>query len=60
MILGSGARARGARSDAIPESLPGFAYVVVDGTAEPIRVRFAHLTDTAIDTCNVSGGPKRT
>ena len=57
MILGSGARARGARCDAIPESLPGIGYVVVDGIAEPIRVRFAHLTDTAIDTVDTQASP---
>ena len=57
MILGSGARARGARCDAIPECLPGVGYVVVDGIAEPIRVRFAHLTDTAIETVVTQATP---
>ena len=45
LVLGHGARDRGARCDAIPESLPGVGYVQVDGVAEPVRVRFAHITD---------------
>jgi len=45
MVLGDGARKRGARCDQIPEALPGVGYVAFDGIAEPIRVRFAHLTD---------------
>ncbi|MGH3367920.1 MAG: FtsK/SpoIIIE domain-containing protein, partial [Nocardioidaceae bacterium] len=46
MVLG--ARRRGARCDRIPESLPGVGYVTLDGVAEPIRVRFAHVTDRHI------------
>jgi DNA segregation ATPase FtsK/SpoIIIE, S-DNA-T family len=49
MVLGDGARKRGARCDHIPETLPGVGYVALDGIAEPIRVRFAHITDTQID-----------
>src|ERR687898_2050493 len=49
LVLGHGARDRGARCDAIPESLPGVGYVQVDGIAEPVRVRFAHITDSHID-----------
>jgi S-DNA-T family DNA segregation ATPase FtsK/SpoIIIE len=48
VFLGSGARNRGAACDLIPDSLPGVAYVAVDGIAEPIRVRFAHYTDADI------------
>jgi S-DNA-T family DNA segregation ATPase FtsK/SpoIIIE len=48
LILGPGARARGARCDAIPESLPGVGFVALDGMAEPVRVRFAHVTDADI------------
>ena len=40
MTLGEGARRRGAACDKIPEHLPGIGYVVLDGVAEPIRVRF--------------------
>lgn len=46
--LGDGARLRGARCDEIPESLPGVGFVTVDGIAEPVRARFAHLTDSDI------------
>ena len=50
MVLGDGYRARGARCDRIPTSLPGVAYVVEDGIPEPARIRFAYLTDTDIHT----------
>ena len=49
LVLGSGARDRGALCDKIPESLPGVGYVGIDGVAEPLRVRFAHVTDPHID-----------
>jgi DNA segregation ATPase FtsK/SpoIIIE, S-DNA-T family len=45
MVLGDGAKHRGARCDRIPESLPGVGYVTLDGLTEPLRVRFAHLSD---------------
>jgi S-DNA-T family DNA segregation ATPase FtsK/SpoIIIE len=48
LVLGQGARDRGARCDQIPESLPGVGYVGIDGVAEPVRVRFAHITDQDI------------
>src|SRR5690606_29431995 len=48
LVLGDGARNRGARCDRIPESLPGVAYVALDGVAEPVRVRFSYLTDDDI------------
>ncbi len=48
LVMGHGARDRGARCDAIPEALPGVGYVQVDGVAEPVRVRFAHITDDHI------------
>ena len=32
-----------------PTRLPGVGYVAVDGIAEPIRVRFSHITDDHID-----------
>lgn len=48
LVLGSGARDRGARCDQIPESLPGLGYVGIDGIAEPVRVRFSHITDAHI------------
>jgi DNA segregation ATPase FtsK/SpoIIIE, S-DNA-T family len=48
MVLGDGTRKRGARCDQIPEALPGVGYVSLDGTAEPVRVRFAHISDNDI------------
>jgi S-DNA-T family DNA segregation ATPase FtsK/SpoIIIE len=48
LVLGSGARDRGARCDQIPESLPGLGYVGIDGITEPVRVRFSHITDAHI------------
>lgn len=48
LVLGQGARDRGARCDQIPETLPGVGYVGIDGVAEPIRLRFSHITDDHI------------
>jgi S-DNA-T family DNA segregation ATPase FtsK/SpoIIIE len=48
LVLGQGARDRGARCDHIPEDLPGVGYVGLEGIAEPVRVRFAHVTDAHI------------
>jgi S-DNA-T family DNA segregation ATPase FtsK/SpoIIIE len=48
LTLGQGARDRGALCDQIPESLPGVGYVGIDGVAEPLRVRFSHVTDADI------------
>jgi len=50
MDLGDGYRARGARCDRIPTSLPGVAYVVEDGIPEPARIRFAYLSDNDLQT----------
>jgi S-DNA-T family DNA segregation ATPase FtsK/SpoIIIE len=57
MTLGEGARRRGAACDKIPEHLPGIGYVVLDGVAEPIRVRFPHVTDDHITTMAVPDTP---
>jgi S-DNA-T family DNA segregation ATPase FtsK/SpoIIIE len=48
LILGPGARDRGARADQIPPSLPGVGFLQIDGVAEPVRVRFACVTDDHI------------
>ncbi|QDP94823.1 cell division protein FtsK [Microlunatus elymi] len=48
LVLGQGARSRGALADRIPERLPGVGYVVVDGIAEPRRVRFSYVSDEQI------------
>jgi len=48
LTLGQGARDRGARADLIDEATPGVAYIGQDGVAEPVRVRFTHVTDDHI------------
>jgi S-DNA-T family DNA segregation ATPase FtsK/SpoIIIE len=48
LVLGHGARNRGASCDRIPHRLPGVAFVEVEGIAEPVRVRFARYTFTDI------------
>jgi DNA segregation ATPase FtsK/SpoIIIE, S-DNA-T family len=59
LVLGQGARDRGARCDRIPESLPGIGYVGVDGRAEPVRVRFGHVTDDHITQLVRDYAPRR-
>ncbi len=44
LILGAGSRNRGAFTDRISASTPGVGYVNLDGTPEPVRVRFTHIT----------------
>lgn len=48
LILGDGARARGALTAAIPTSTPGVAYLVADGEPEPVRFRFFFMVDADI------------
>lgn len=48
MVLGDGARDRGAYADRIPVSLPGVGYVVLDGDPAPLRVRFSYLADSDV------------
>ncbi|WP_158009916.1 FtsK/SpoIIIE domain-containing protein [Carbonactinospora thermoautotrophica] len=48
MVLGDGARDRGAYCDRIPESLPGVGFVKLDGVREPFRVRASYLADDEI------------
>jgi S-DNA-T family DNA segregation ATPase FtsK/SpoIIIE len=48
LVLGDGARTRGAYCDHISESTPGVGYVKEDGKREPIRVRAAYLDDDAV------------
>jgi S-DNA-T family DNA segregation ATPase FtsK/SpoIIIE len=45
LVLGPGARNRGAYCDLIPDTMQGVGYVMVDGIAEPVRVRFAWHDD---------------
>ncbi len=48
MVLGDGARARGAVADQMPRWAKGVGYVILDGTPEPVRVRFSYITDPDI------------
>jgi len=48
LVLGDGARDRGALCDRIPQSTPGVGYVVLDGDPTPMRVRFGYVTDPDI------------
>jgi S-DNA-T family DNA segregation ATPase FtsK/SpoIIIE len=48
MVLGQGARDAGAECDLIADATPGVGYVMLDGTADPIRVRAFHVTDRDI------------
>ena len=50
MVLGEGARDRGALADQLDPNLPGVAYMRLDGRPDPIRVRAAYCTDTDIRT----------
>lgn len=48
MVLGQGARDAGAECDLIADATPGVGYVMIDGTADPMRVRAFHVTDRDI------------
>ena len=48
MILGEGARDRGANAHLIDPTLPGVGYVRVEGSPAPVRVRAAYVSDTNI------------
>ncbi|GAB3157129.1 FtsK/SpoIIIE domain-containing protein [Micromonospora sonneratiae] len=48
MVLGDGARNRGALADQMPRWAKGVGYVILDGTPEPVRVRFSYVTDDDI------------
>ena len=48
LVLGKGARARGADCSRIPLSAPGIAWVWCDGEAEPARVRAGWVSDADI------------
>lgn len=50
MVLGQGARDAGAECDRISDATPGVGYMLVDGTAQPQRVRAFHVTDHDIAT----------
>jgi hypothetical protein len=50
LVLGEGARDRGALCDRIPKgpTAAGIGYVVLDGDPTPTRIRFSYLTDDDI------------
>lgn len=48
MILGDGARARGALADQVSEQRPGTGYVARDGSREVLRVRAAFVPDAEV------------
>jgi S-DNA-T family DNA segregation ATPase FtsK/SpoIIIE len=48
MVLGQAARDAGAECDLISDITPGVGYVMIDGTAQPRRVRAFHVTDRDI------------
>src|SRR6516225_7597419 len=48
MVFGQGAREAGAECDLIADTTPGVGYVMIDGTAQPQRVRAFHVTDNDI------------
>ncbi|WP_199440500.1 FtsK/SpoIIIE domain-containing protein [Umezawaea beigongshangensis] len=50
MVLGDGARARGAAAQEIAEDTPGVAWVRQEGVREPVRARAFHVTDTDLST----------
>ncbi|MDQ3988254.1 MAG: FtsK/SpoIIIE domain-containing protein [Actinomycetota bacterium] len=58
MVLGDGARERGAAAHEIAEDTPGVAWVKIDGRREPDRGRAFHVTDTDLDELGeyVTGG----
>jgi DNA segregation ATPase FtsK/SpoIIIE, S-DNA-T family len=48
MVLGQGARDAGVECDLIADTTPGVGYMMIDGTAEPRRVRAFFVTDPDI------------
>jgi S-DNA-T family DNA segregation ATPase FtsK/SpoIIIE len=50
MVLGQGARDAGAECDRISDATPGVGYMMIDGTAHPVRARAFRVTDHDITT----------
>jgi S-DNA-T family DNA segregation ATPase FtsK/SpoIIIE len=59
MVLGQGARDAGAGCDLIADTTPGVGYVMIDGTAQPQRVRAFHVTDPDITDLTTRFSPPR-
>ena len=49
LVLGRGARNRGAACEQIPAALPGVGYQLLDGEQHPTRVRASWISDDDID-----------
>ena len=49
MVLGKGARNRGAACELIPRALPGVGYQLLDGEQHPTRVRASWISDDDIE-----------
>ncbi|MFB9803965.1 FtsK/SpoIIIE domain-containing protein, partial [Streptomonospora salina] len=49
MVLGEGARDRGANAHLLDPDLPGVAFVKLEGSPVPVRVRAAFVSDADID-----------
>jgi S-DNA-T family DNA segregation ATPase FtsK/SpoIIIE len=57
LVLGRGARARGADCSRIPRTTPGIGWVWCDGEHEPTRVRAAWVSDDDIAAMVATYGP---
>jgi S-DNA-T family DNA segregation ATPase FtsK/SpoIIIE len=57
--LGAGARARGAKCDGVMCQLKGTAYVMVEGSTQPLRVRSAWVSDDEIRAMAVEYAPRK-
>lgn len=49
MVLGDGARDRGATADRIPVTAPGVGYLIEDGTPTVVKVRAGYVDDDQLD-----------
>jgi S-DNA-T family DNA segregation ATPase FtsK/SpoIIIE len=59
LVLGDGARDRGAATELIPEDTPGVAYTRTEGRSDIIRVRTLQITDRHIaELAHAADGPE--
>jgi S-DNA-T family DNA segregation ATPase FtsK/SpoIIIE len=58
LVLGRGARLRGADCSRIPLTTPGIAWVLCDGEAEPVRVRAGWVSDAEIAAMVAAYSPR--
>jgi DNA segregation ATPase FtsK/SpoIIIE, S-DNA-T family len=59
MVLGQGARDAGAECRLIADTTPGVGYMMIDGTAQPQRVRAFHVTDPDITDLTTRFAPPK-